>query len=250
MDIDPDVLVVDFGAQYAQLIAVVCAKRTSIPRLSRAPSPPTRSARKRGRDHPLRRTEVGLRSSGAVTRSPDLRTRHPVLGICYGAQLMALQLGGEVANTGVGEYGRTTMTRQGTSVLMEEWPASVTCWMTTATRSRRPRRVRRDRLVTRGTRRGHGGRRTAPARGAVPPEVAHTERGQDLLANFLHHVAVSADVDEHVDIEDQSQRFARKSAPRRCSARSRAASTRGRGRARHQGRRSTTRACSSTPDHA
>ena len=31
----------------------------------------------------------------------------PMLGICYGAQLMAQQLGGDVANTGVGEYGRT-----------------------------------------------------------------------------------------------------------------------------------------------
>ncbi len=46
----------------------------------------------------------------------------PILGICYGAQLMALQLGGEVANTGVGEYGRTELSRDGASVLMADWP--------------------------------------------------------------------------------------------------------------------------------
>ena len=34
----------------------------------------------------------------------------PILGICYGAQLLTQQLGGEVARTGRGEYGRTTLT--------------------------------------------------------------------------------------------------------------------------------------------
>ena len=44
----------------------------------------------------------------------------PILGICYGAQLMALQLGGNVARTGAGEYGRTELSRQGPSQLMAE----------------------------------------------------------------------------------------------------------------------------------
>ena len=37
----------------------------------------------------------------------------PILGICYGAQLIAQQLGGEVAQTGRGEYGRTELTVTG-----------------------------------------------------------------------------------------------------------------------------------------
>jgi len=51
----------------------------------------------------------------------------PILGIVYGAQLMAQQLGGEVANTGVGEYGRTELTRDGATVLMTEWPRERRC---------------------------------------------------------------------------------------------------------------------------
>jgi len=42
----------------------------------------------------------------------------PVLGICYGAQLVAQQLGGEVASTGRGEYGRTTLEPTADSVLL------------------------------------------------------------------------------------------------------------------------------------
>jgi GMP synthase (glutamine-hydrolysing) A subunit len=54
----------------------------------------------------------------------------PVLGICYGAQLVAQQLGGEVRETGSGEYGRTELTRSGrSSVLFEGLPVEQAVWM-------------------------------------------------------------------------------------------------------------------------
>jgi GMP synthase (glutamine-hydrolysing) len=114
----------------------------------------------------------------------------PMLGICYGAQLMALQLGGSVANTGVGEYGRTELARTGSSVLMAEWPTATTVWMShgdaiceapsgfivTASSPEAPIAVME-----------HAARRLHAVQ--FHPEVAHSERGQELLANFLYHVA-------------------------------------------------------------
>jgi GMP synthase (glutamine-hydrolysing) len=114
----------------------------------------------------------------------------PVLGICYGAQLMALQLGGEVARTGAGEYGRTTLTRVGASNLLGEWPSASTCWMShgdaiakapagfdvTGTSPEAPVAVMED------ARRGLYAVQ-------LHPEVVHTEHGQALLERFLHQVA-------------------------------------------------------------
>ena len=106
-----DVLVVDFGAQYAQLIArrvreahvyseIVPHTITAAEVAERAP----------GRRHPLAAGPKSVHVEGAPRIDPavyDLGV--PILGICYGAQLVALQLGGEVANTGRGEYGRTEL---------------------------------------------------------------------------------------------------------------------------------------------
>jgi GMP synthase (glutamine-hydrolysing) len=186
-----NVLVVDFGAQYAQLIArrvreahvyseIVQSTITADEVRAKAPAAIILSG------GPKSVYEVP-----APSLDPEIyELGIPVLGICYGAQLMAQQLGGEVANTGVGEYGRTTMTRRGTSVLMDEWPASVTCWMSHGDAIATPP----DGFVVTGSspegpvavmedvaRRLHAVQ--------FHPEVAHTERGQDLLANFLHHVA-------------------------------------------------------------
>ena len=186
-----NVLVVDFGAQYAQLIA----RRVREAHVYSEIVQSTISA-----------DEVRVKAPAAIILSGGPKSVYevpapsldpaiyelgiPVLGICYGAQLMAQQLGGDVANTGVGEYGRTTLTRHGTSVLMDEWPANVTCWMShgdaiaiapdgfvvTGSSPEGPVAVMED-----VARRLHAVQ--------FHPEVAHTERGQDLLANFLHHVA-------------------------------------------------------------
>ncbi len=114
----------------------------------------------------------------------------PILGICYGAQLMALQLGGEVAHTGTGEYGRTLLSRNGSTRLLSEWPVHSDCWMShgdaivrapdgfvvTASSPEAPVAVMENAQRQLYAVQFH-------------PEVAHTERGQELLSSFLYHVA-------------------------------------------------------------
>ncbi|HTT59108.1 MAG TPA: glutamine-hydrolyzing GMP synthase [Acidimicrobiales bacterium] len=185
------VLVVDFGAQYAQLIA----RRVREAHVYSEIVPCTITA-----DEVRHRAPAAIILSGGpksvyAVPAPSLDPAIydlgvPILGICYGAQLMAQQLGGEVANTGVGEYGRTTLTREGPSVLMSEWPLQTTAWMShgdaiasappgfavTASSPEAPVAVMED--VERGL-----------FASQFHPEVAHTERGQELLSGFLHHIA-------------------------------------------------------------
>jgi GMP synthase (glutamine-hydrolysing) len=185
------VLVVDFGAQYAQLIA----RRVREAHVFSEIVPSTITA-----------DEVRAKSPAAIILSGGPKSVYevpapsldldiydlgiPVLGICYGAQLMALQLGGEVAHTGAGEYGRTTLSREGGSALMNEWPAASTCWMSHGDAIAR---APQDFNVT----------ATSPEAPVAAmenvqrrlyavqfhPEVVHTEHGQSLLENFLHREA-------------------------------------------------------------
>jgi len=114
----------------------------------------------------------------------------PVLGICYGAQLIALQLGGDVQRTGGGEYGRTPLTRSGNaSVVLKDLPEHQQVWMShgdaiasvpdgftvTATSPGAPVAALED-------------RERALYGVQFHPEVAHTERGQDVLRAFLFDV--------------------------------------------------------------
>ncbi|MDH2902853.1 MAG: glutamine-hydrolyzing GMP synthase [Actinomycetota bacterium] len=185
------VLVVDFGAQYAQLIA----RRVREARVYSEIVQSTISADEVRAKQPSAIILSGGPQSVYEVPAPSLdpaifELGIPMLGICYGAQLMAQQLGGEVAHTGAGEYGRTELTRHGPSSLMAEWPDTQSCWMShgdaiatapagfvvTASTPLAPVAVMED---------------TSRQLFAVQfhPEVAHSERGQELLENFLHHVA-------------------------------------------------------------
>ncbi len=109
-----------------------------------------------------------------------------MLGICYGMQAMAAALGGEVANTGSGEFGKTPVRRGGESLLFADLPADQTAWMS-----------HRDSVVRPPD--GFGGTATTDTtpvaamedreRGLYAvqfhPEVAHTPRGTDILRHFL-----------------------------------------------------------------
>ena len=127
------VLVVDFGAQYAQLIA----RRVREHRVYSEIVP-----------HTITAADVAERDPAAIILSGGPKSVHvdgaprldpavydlgiPILGICYGAQLIAHQLGGEVGRGSRGEYGRTLMSRvAGTdsTLLVGEVPDQQDVWM-------------------------------------------------------------------------------------------------------------------------
>ena len=200
--VDDVVLVVDFGAQYARLIA----RRVREAHVYSEIVPPTITAAE-----VLARAPRGIILSGGPksvyeTPAPSLdpaiyETGVPILGICYGAQLVALQLGGTVTRTGRGEYGRTKLELTGPSPLFSDWPASAEVWMShgdcitaappgmeaTASAPDAPVAAFGD-----AERRIYGGQ--------FHPEVGHTERGADLLERFLHDVCAIAPLWTHVSI--------------------------------------------------
>jgi GMP synthase (glutamine-hydrolysing) len=111
----------------------------------------------------------------------------PVLGICYGHQLMARALGGEVAATGQREYGATTLTVEPGSRLLQDLPASDTVWMShgdAVTAAPEGFRVtaRTEQIPIAGM--------EAPDRQLYAvqfhPEVSHTHHGQDVMKRFLY----------------------------------------------------------------
>jgi GMP synthase (glutamine-hydrolysing) len=201
-----NVLVVDFGAQYAQLIA----RRVRDAHVYSEIVQCTISADEVRAKDPSAIILSGGPKSVYEVPAPSLdpaiyELGIPVLGICYGAQLVAQQLRGEVARTGVGEYGRTTVTRQGSSALLGEWPAASTCWMSHG-----------DAIVKAPD--GFVVTAVSPAAPVAAmedvqrrlyavqfhPEVMHTEHGQALLENFLHReAAIPATWTNSSIIEDQ-----------------------------------------------
>ncbi len=184
------VLVVDFGAQYAQLIA----RRVREAHVFSEIVPCSSTAEDLAARHPSAIILSGGPKSVNETPAPTidpavLDLGVPVLGICYGAQLLARLLGGEVSRTGRGEYGRTTLTVTGRSPLFVDWPEAVEVWMSHADAITA---VPEGFVATAASPDApvaafhHPGRALHGVQ--FHPEVVHTERGRDLLERFLYDV--------------------------------------------------------------
>jgi GMP synthase (glutamine-hydrolysing) len=185
------VLVVDFGAQYAQLIARRIREARVYSEIVPRTMPLADMLAKRPRGIVFSGGPASVHVEDAPSIDPAVYDAGvPVLGICYGAQLVAQQLGGEVRRTGGGEYGRTVMTRSGaSSTVLDPLGAEQIVWMSHG-----------DAITTAPP----GFTITASTPGApiaaledreravygvqFHPEVAHTERGQDVLRAFLFDV--------------------------------------------------------------
>jgi GMP synthase (glutamine-hydrolysing) len=185
------VLVVDFGAQYAQLIARRVREAHVYSEIVSRNMPVAEMLARRPKAIILSGGPASVHVEGAPSIDPAVYDAGvPVLGICYGAQLVARDLGGEVAKTAAGEYGRTTLTCDGSSLLLGGATGERVVWMShfdSMTRAPEGFAVA-----------GHTDGTPAAViedreRGIYAvqfhPEVAHTDRGQEILKAFLYDAA-------------------------------------------------------------
>ncbi|MFC0544490.1 glutamine-hydrolyzing GMP synthase [Kutzneria chonburiensis] len=190
MTVSRPVLVVDFGAQYAQLIA----RRVREAQVYSEVVPHTATVAELVAKDPVAIVLSGGPSSVYADNAPQVdpalfEQGIPVFGICYGFQAMAQALGGVVAHTGAREYGRTELAADG-GVLHEDLPARHPVWMSHGD------------SVTKAP---EGFTVTASSEGApvagfesvakrfagvqYHPEVGHSPHGQEVLRRFLHDIA-------------------------------------------------------------
>ncbi|WP_208545068.1 glutamine-hydrolyzing GMP synthase [Rathayibacter sp. VKM Ac-2760] len=200
-------LVVDFGAQYAQLIA----RRVREANVYSEIVPSNTTAAEIAAKSPVGIILSGGPSSVYEEGAPQLDPAIfdlgiPVLGICYGFQVMAKTLGGEVANTGLREYGATdaAVSADG-GVLLGDQPVDQTVWMSHGDQvSKAPAGF--DVLASTGSTAvaafGSDARRLYGVQ--WHPEVKHSAHGQAVIENFLHRAAgIPADWNSSNVIDDQ-----------------------------------------------
>jgi GMP synthase (glutamine-hydrolysing) len=184
------VLVVDLGGQYSQLIA----RRVREARVYSELVGHRLSAEQVAARNPVALILSGGPASVYSEGAPQIDGRIfdlgiPTLGICYGMQLMARDLGGTVERTGVSEFGKTELEATD-SALFHDLPPEQTVWMS-----------HRDSVTAPPT-----GAEVTASSPTTPiaafedperrlygvqfhPEVVHTPHGQELLKNFLYEVA-------------------------------------------------------------
>ena len=189
---DPVVLVVDFGAQYAQLIA----RRVREARVYSEIVPHTMPVDEVLARQPaaiiLSGGPASIYTEGAPSVDPALLTTGvPTFGICYGFHAMAQALGGTVARTGLAEFGRTPLSvTVPDAVLFAGTPAEQLVWMSHGDEvSHAPEGF----VVTATTAGAAVAAFEAVDRGLAGvqfhPEVLHTEHGQRVLEHFLYDIA-------------------------------------------------------------
>ncbi len=185
------VLVVDFGAQYAQLIARRVREAKVYSEIVPHTMPVEEILARGPKAVILSGGPASVYTPGAPVLDPTLLDgRVPVFGICYGFMAMAAALGGEVAHTGQREYGRTTVSVLDPGTLLQGVPDELVSWMSHG-----------DEVIVAPdgfTVNARSPRATVAAFEDVErriagvqwhPEVMHSEHGQAVLEHFLHDIA-------------------------------------------------------------
>jgi GMP synthase (glutamine-hydrolysing) len=186
------VLVVDFGAQYAQLIARRVREAHVYSEIVPFDASPAEIESRHPAGLILSGGPASVYEDGAPALNPAfLELGVPVLGICYGQQAMAAVLGGSVEPSGIREYGRTIVKLPDDSasrgVMLQDLAQDEVVWMSHTDHVVRPP----DGFsVTASTEAIPIAGMEDPSRGLYAvqfhPEVAHTARGQDVLKRFLY----------------------------------------------------------------
>jgi GMP synthase (glutamine-hydrolysing) len=185
-----EIIVLDYGGQYSQLIARRVRDCGVFSELLPSHTPLAEIERRKPRGIILSGGPASVYAEGAPKLERGLlELGVPVMGICYGMQLLVHELGGRVEEAEVGEFGRSDLTVIEHGVLLEGMPKEQTCWMShrdtviepppgfTALASSSVSPV----AAVEDAKRGIYGIQ-------FHPEVVHTPYGQEILTRFLTEV--------------------------------------------------------------
>ena len=184
------ILILDFGSQYTQLIARRIRENKVFSKVIPFNTPAKEIAQL---------SPKGIILSGGPASSIGKKTPHPdknifkldipILGICYGMQIMAKMLGGRVKHTKEREYGKVEVFIDDNRDLFSNLPGNFTCW---ASHGDYVTKLPRGFRVTAHTLNSPIAAISNKKKGfyAVQfhPEVTHTEKGNQILSNFLFRI--------------------------------------------------------------
>ena len=189
-EVNEEVIVLDYGGQYSQLIARRVRDCGVFSELLPSHTPLEQIERRKPRGIILSGGPASVYAEGAPRLERGLlELGVPVMGICYGMQLLVHELGGKVQEAEVGEFGRSDLTVIEPGTLLKGMPKEQTCWMShrdtviepppgfTALASSSVSPV----AAVEDAQRGIYGIQ-------FHPEVVHTPYGQEILTRFLTEV--------------------------------------------------------------
>ncbi|CAB4732796.1 unannotated protein [freshwater metagenome] len=181
------VLVVDFGAQYAQLIARRVRQAQVYSEIVPSSMPIAKMLEKKPVAIILSGGPSSVYEAGAPTLDAKIfEAGIPIFGICYGFQVMASALGGVVTQTGKSEFGRTVLNLNGDSKLLKGLPNEFSVWMshgdsvTTAPAGFSSTAKTADTPIV-----AFENQDAKFAGVQFHPEVLHSENGQEILRRWL-----------------------------------------------------------------
>jgi GMP synthase (glutamine-hydrolysing) len=185
-----EIVVLDYGGQYSQLIARRVRECGVFSELLPHHVGAVEVARRRPRGVILSGGPASVYEDGAPRLERELLDLGvPVLGICYGMQLLARELGGQVEGAEVGEFGRSQLTVTETGRLLADTPPEQTCWMSHRdTVFSPPPGFTALASSTTSPVAAFESHERAVYGIQFHPEVVHTPYGQRVLTNFLEDV--------------------------------------------------------------
>ena len=207
------VLVVDFGAQYAQLIARRVREAGVYSELVPHSMPVDEILAKDPKAIILSGGPASVFEPGAPTIDTKVfESGVPVLGICYGFQVMAYELGGKVDKAALGEYGKTEAAIDDAEGILAGSPTEQTTWMSHGVAVEQAPAGFTVLAHTEGAPVAAMADESRKLYGVQwHPEVKHSPLGQKLIENFLHRcAALPNDWDASSIIEDQVKKIREK----------------------------------------
>jgi len=184
------IIILDFGGQYNQLIARRVRDASVYCEVLPYNTPLDKILAKNPKGIIFTGGPASVLNEGAPKCDPEIfGAGVPILGICYGMQLMAAELGGTVGKASSGEYGRVEIALEADNDLFSNIDTETSCWMSHTFQVEKMPPGFEVLARTRNCPVAAMGNREKKLYGVqFHPEVLHTPYGQEIIKNFLFNV--------------------------------------------------------------